>query len=54
MKKQGFYNHKKSKKPLDQVNYVMRVKHYSFRTERSYISWNKLSGRESDGIYGAW
>ena len=54
MKKQGFCNHKKPRKLLDQVNCVMRVKHYSFRTERSYISWNKLPDREPDGIYGVW
>ena len=41
-------------KPLDQVSDVIRVKHYSFRTERSYISWNKLPDRELDGIYGVW
>ena len=41
-------------KSLDQVGYVMRVKHYSFRAELSYIRWNKLSDREPDGIYGVW
>jgi len=41
-------------KPLDQVIDVMRVKHHSFRAERSYISWNKLPERELDGIYGVW
>ncbi len=35
MKKQGFYNHKKHRKLLDQVSDVMLVKHYSLRTERS-------------------
>ncbi len=54
MKKQGFYNQKKPRKLLDQVSDVMRVKHYSFRTELSYISWNELLDRESDGIYGVW
>lgn len=54
MKKQGFCKHKKPRKLLDQVSYVMRVKHYSFHTERSYIGWNKLPGREPDGIYGVW
>ena len=41
-------------KLLDQVSDVMGVKHYSFRAERSYISWNKLPERELDGIYGVW
>ena len=54
MKKQGFYNHKKPRKLLDQVSGVMRVKHYSFRAERSYISWNKLPDVKPDGIYGVW
>jgi Phage integrase, N-terminal SAM-like domain len=29
----------KSKKLLDQVRDVMRLKHYSLRTERSYCDW---------------
>ena len=41
MKKQETYSHKKPRKLLDQVSDVMRVKHYSIRTERSYISWIK-------------
>jgi hypothetical protein len=41
-------------KPLDRVSDVMRAKHYSHRTERSYISWNKLPDREPDGMYGVW
>ena len=35
MKKQGFYNHKKSRKLLDQVSDVMRMKHYLSRAELS-------------------
>jgi len=54
MKKQGICNHKKPRKLLNQVSYVMRVKHYSIRTVRSYISWNRLPDREPDGIYGVW
>ncbi len=41
MKKQGIYSHKKSRKLLNPVRDVMRVKHYSIRTERSYIGWIK-------------
>lgn len=41
MKSQEFYNNKKPRKLLDQVRDVMRVKHYSVRTERTYISWIK-------------
>ena len=41
MKSQEFYNNKKPRKLLDQVCDVMRVKHYSVRTERTYISWIK-------------
>jgi len=41
MKKQGIYSHKKPRKLLNQVRDVMRVKHYSICTERSYIGWIK-------------
>jgi len=41
MKKQGCNNSNKPRKLLDQVRDVMRVKHYSVRTERTYISWIK-------------
>ena len=41
MKKQEFYNHKKPRKLLDQVRDIMRLKHYAFRTECTYISWIK-------------
>ncbi|MEA1900990.1 MAG: phage integrase N-terminal SAM-like domain-containing protein, partial [Thermodesulfobacteriota bacterium] len=41
MKKQEFYNHKKPRKLLDQVRDVMRLKHYAFRAECTYISWIK-------------
>ena len=54
MKKQEFYYHKKPRKLLGQVSYIMRVKPYSFRTERSYISWNKLPDGKPDDIYGIW
>ena len=30
---------RKEKKLLDQMRDVMRVKHYSLRTERSYCDW---------------
>lgn len=29
------------KKLLEQVSNVIRVKHYSYKTEKSYISWIK-------------
>jgi hypothetical protein len=29
----------KPRKLLDQVRDVMRVKHYSYRTEKSYVDW---------------
>ena len=41
MKKQEFYNYKKPRKLLDQVRNIMRLKHYAFRTECTYISWIK-------------
>ncbi len=41
MKKQEFYSHKKPRKLLDQVRDIMRLKHYAFRTECTYISWIK-------------
>jgi integron integrase len=41
MKKQEFYNYKKPRKLLDQVRDIMRLKHYAFRTEHTYISWIK-------------
>ena len=36
-------NKSNDKKPkyLDQVRQVIRIKHYSMRTEESYISWIK-------------
>ena len=33
--------HKKPKKLLDQVRDAIRLKHYSIRTEKSYVSWIK-------------
>jgi integron integrase len=47
----------KETKLLDQVRSVLRVKHYSYRTERSYISWikryinfnNKTHPKDLDG-----
>jgi len=41
MKKQESYSHKTPRNLLDQVRDVMRVKHYAFRTERTYIGWIK-------------
>lgn len=41
MENQEFYNHKKPRKLLDQVRDVMRLKHYAFRTEQTYIGWIK-------------
>ena len=41
MKQQGIYSHTKPRKLLDQVGDIMRLKHYSIRTERSYASWIK-------------
>jgi len=41
MKKQEFYDHKKPRKLMDQVSDVMRLKHYAFRTEQTYVSWIK-------------
>jgi site-specific recombinase XerD len=34
-------NHNKPLRLLDQVRDVMRVRHYAFRTERTYIGWIK-------------
>jgi hypothetical protein len=31
----------KQKKLLDQMRDILRIKHYSLRTERSYIAWAK-------------
>ena len=41
MKTQGYNKDKKPRRFLDQVRDVMRVKYYSIRTERTYISWIK-------------
>ena len=41
MEKQEFNNRKKIRKLLDQVRDVMRLRHYAFRTERTYVSWIK-------------
>jgi integron integrase len=41
MKKQGIHSRKKPRKLLDQLRDIMRLKHYSIRTERSYTSWIK-------------
>lgn len=41
MKKQESYDHKKPRKLMDQVSDVMRLKHYAFRTEQTYVSWIK-------------
>jgi len=38
---QELYHPKKPRKLLDKVRDVMRVKHYAFRTERTYIGWIK-------------
>jgi len=37
MEKQEFYDHQKPRKLMDQVSDVMRLKHYAFRTEQTYI-----------------
>jgi len=31
--------YKKPKKLLDQVSETIRIKHYSYRTEQSYVEW---------------
>ena len=41
MEKQEFYDHQKPRKLMDQVSDVMRLKHYAFRTEQTYVSWIK-------------
>jgi hypothetical protein len=41
MDKSPNYNQQKSRKLLDQVRDVMRLKHYAFSTERTYTSWIK-------------
>jgi len=43
MKKQEIYNHKKTRKLLDQVRDVMRLKHYAFRIEGDIFGINTLS-----------
>jgi Phage integrase, N-terminal SAM-like domain len=35
----GAAHERKPKKPLEQVRDVMRFKHYSLRTERTYSDW---------------
>ncbi len=37
------------KKLLDQVREVMRLKHYSIHTERSYCDWIDLMGTATNG-----
>ena len=41
MKNQEIIKHKKPRKLLDQVRDVMRLKHYAYRTERTYTGWIK-------------
>ena len=41
MKNQEVYRHKKPRKLLDQVRDIMRLKHYAYRTERTYTGWIK-------------
>ena len=41
MKNQVVYRHKKPRKLLDQVRDIMRLKHYAYRTERTYTGWIK-------------
>ena len=41
MRKQAVSIHDRPKRLLDQVREVMRVKHYSIRTEQAYIRWIK-------------
>ena len=41
MKNQEIYKHKKPRKLLDQVHYIMRLKHYGYRTELTYTGWIK-------------
>ena len=41
MKNQGVCKHKKPRKLLDQVSDIMRLKHYAYRTERTYTGWIK-------------
>ncbi|NQT56935.1 MAG: integron integrase [Desulfobacteraceae bacterium] len=41
MKNQEIYKHKKPRKLLDQVRDIMRLKHYAYRTERTYTGWIK-------------
>jgi hypothetical protein len=41
MKNQEVYRHKKPRKLLDQVCDIMRLKHYAYRTERTYTGWIK-------------
>jgi hypothetical protein len=31
--------YEKPKKLLDQVSKIVRIKHYSYRTEQSYVDW---------------
>jgi hypothetical protein len=38
----------KPKKLLDQTRDVLRLKHYSLRTERSYCDWNDAGPKVSD------
>ena len=56
MKKQEFYNYKKPRKLLDQVRNIMRLKHYAFRAESTYISWIKRFILFHDGkrIWRGW
>jgi len=41
MKNQEVYKHKKPRKLLDQVRDIMRLKHYAYRTARTYTGWIK-------------
>jgi len=41
VKNQEVYKHRKPRKLLDKVRDIMRLKHYSYRTERTYTGWIK-------------
>ena len=48
----------KAKKLLEQMHDLMRLRHYSYRTERSYCHWVERfirfhAGRPLDGVGGA-
>lgn len=41
-----------AKKLLDQVRDILRIKQYSYKTEKAYIHWIRCLGSAKSGLLG--